>query len=533
MTRLEQALAAFRQALGGANVSIDAEELRRCETATFATEHSVPALIRPASGAEVQACLRIANEFGVPIYPISTGLNTGYGSRVPAAPDCVVMELWRMDRIREYNGDLGYVVVEPGVTQQQLFDFLREKNAPFWLDVTGASPLTSLIGNIAERGFGHTQYGDHFAHIGGLEVVLPNGDLLATGFGRYANAQASGVYRWGVGPHCDGLFTQSNLGVIVAATIWLMPKPEYSQLFACSIESDQELPRLIELLRPLRLDGTIRSAMHVGNSYKIISAIGGYPWQLTNGIAPLPDAVLKSQIKAWGCGAWNVSGSLCGTRATVADARRRIKRQLRGKVKGLKFLDQRLLGLAERFARPYQWLTGVNLAELLKVIKPVFAMTQGEPSDGMLPSTYWRKTFFPSATTDLSPEQDNCGVLWLAPAAPTSGAHAAALWAIVGGTMLSHGFEPAVSITLLTERAMGFVVNIAYDRDIPGEDERAMACHDHLLGQLCAAGYYPYRLGLQSLAKMPPGTAAYTAFYERLRGALDPNGILAPGRYLP
>jgi len=527
------ALSAFVCALGNANVVVSRDELRAYETATFHTVNRVPAVVRPATVAEVQACLRIANEFRVPLYPISTGLNTGYGSRVPASDGCVVMELKRLDRIVEYNADLGYVRVEPGVTQQQLYDYLQAQNAPFWLDVTGASPHTSLIGNIAERGFGHTSYSDHFAHVGGFQVVLPDGDLLTTGFGQYDNAQATCVYRWGVGPHYDGLFTQSNLGVIVEATIWLMPKPEYSQFFACRIERDEDLPGLIELLRPLRLDGTVRSAMHIGNDYKMITAIQGYPWQQAEGRTPLPDALLQAKVVEWGCGSWNVSGALYGTRATVADGRRRIKRQLRGKVKRLQFLDRRKLALAETFARPYQWLTGVNLPELMKMLKPVFGMTQGVPSAGMLPSTYWRKKVFPAPSIDLSPERDNCGVLWLAPMAPTSGIHTAAIWAIVKTTMLHHGFEPSISITLISERAIDCVVNISYDRDIDGEDKRAMACHDDMLAQLCDAGYYPYRLGIQTVGKMPPKTAAYDKFFKGLRTALDPNGILAPGRYLP
>ncbi|MEQ8515034.1 MAG: FAD-binding oxidoreductase, partial [Chromatocurvus sp.] len=173
MTDINGAIAAFRDSLGSEHVSDDPASRERYATATFPTPHTVPAVIRPGTREEVQACLRIANEFRVPVYPISTGLNTGYGSTVPAADGCVVMELKRLDRIIEYNADLGYVTVEPGVTQEQLYAYLRERNAPYWLDVTGASPRHSMIGNIAERGFGHTAYSDHFAHIGGMQVVLP------------------------------------------------------------------------------------------------------------------------------------------------------------------------------------------------------------------------------------------------------------------------------------------------------------------------------------------------------------------------
>jgi 4-cresol dehydrogenase (hydroxylating) len=530
---LETAVRALRESLGEEHVLVDELTLADYATATFQTDRHVPAVLRPGTIEEVQAVLRIANTHRLPIYPISTGLNTGYGSAVPATSGCAIMELKRLDAIVEYNAELGYVRVQPGVTQEMLFEFLQRENAPYWMDCTGASPRHSLIGNIAERGFGHTPYADHFANIAGFQVVLPQGDVIRTGFGQFDNARAKEVYRWGVGPHFDGLFTQSNLGVIVEATIWLMPKPEYMQFFACQVDRDEDLPLIIEALKPLRLDGTINSAMHIGNDYKMISAIQSYPWPQAGEQTPLPAEVLAAKAKEWGCGAWNASGALYGTRAEVREARRRIKKALKGKVSSLRFLDEGLLHLAERLAKPYQWVTGINLTEMMRMLKPVFGMTRGEPSAGMLPSNYWRKKQqMPEVSADLSPERDRCGVMWIAPVAPTSGENAELIWHMVRDTMLRHGFEPAVSITLLTERTIDCVVNVSYDRDIEGEDERAMACHDDMLRQFCEAGYYPYRLGVQTVGKMPARTPEYERLINGIRDQLDPNRILAPGRYL-
>lgn len=530
--QISKALDAMRKAIGDVHVLVDEQTVSDYATATFRTHQVVPAVLRPGSIEEVQALLRIANEYGTPLYPISTGLNTGYGSTVPAKSGCMVMELRRLDKIVEYNEQLGYVKVQPGVTQEMLFAFLRDQNAPYWMDCTGASPKHSMIGNIAERGFGHTPYGDHFANVAGFDVVLPQGDLIRTGFGQFDNAKACEVYRWGVGPHYDGLFTQSNLGVIVQATIWLMPKPDYFQFFACRIDRDEDLPLLIEALRPLRLDGTVNSAMHIGNDYKVIGAIESYPYEEAGGGTPMPHDVLAAKAKEWDCGPWNATGALYGTRAEVRVARRKIKKALKGKVQRLQFLDENLLWLAHKIAKPYQWITGLNLTEMLKVLVPVFRMTQGEPSAGFLPANYWRKRSLPEVSPDLSPERDNCGVLWIAPVAPTTGDNAKAIWDIVRETMQRHGFEPAVTITLLTERTIDSVVNVAYDRDIDGEDERAMACHDDMLKQFCDLGFYPYRLGLQTVGKMPPRSVEYERFITGIRDHLDPNRILAPGRYL-
>src|SRR5205807_553690 len=104
------------------------------------------------------------------------------------------------NRITAFDEKLGCVTVEPGVTQRQLFDFLHRHNVPFWMDATGASLDASIIGNTVERGFGHTPCGDHWSNVSSVEAVLPNGECIHTGFGRFANAKASGAYRAGVGP---------------------------------------------------------------------------------------------------------------------------------------------------------------------------------------------------------------------------------------------------------------------------------------------------------------------------------------------
>jgi 4-cresol dehydrogenase (hydroxylating) len=89
-----------------------------------------------------------------------------------------------MNRILDFHEELGYVTVEPGVTQGQLMEFLRQRKSRLWMDGTGSSPQCSLIGNTIERGFGHTPYGDHFGNVCGFEVVLANGEAIETGLAR-------------------------------------------------------------------------------------------------------------------------------------------------------------------------------------------------------------------------------------------------------------------------------------------------------------------------------------------------------------
>lgn len=524
-----QALEAWSNLLGVDNVLNEQSMLSDAQTATFLTQQQICAILKPANRVEVQDCLKIANEFGVPIYPISSGKNWGYGSRVPVQDGCAILDLARLNRIIDFDEKLAYVTVEPGVTQSQLYQFLSEQNSHLWMDATGSSPECSLIGNVMERGFGHTPYGDHFAHVCGFEVVLPTGEFIHTGFGRFENAQATPLYRWGVGPVIDGLFSQSNFGVVTAMTIWLMPASECFAAFYFSIDDDTQLAALIDALRPLRLNRTINSAVHIGNDYKVLSSIQQYPWQETAGKTPLPLEVIDYFRKTWDFGVWNGSGGIYGTRRQVAEARRLIKQALKGKVRKLQFLDDAKLKLAQSLAKPYQWLTGTNLPEMLKLIKPVYGLMKGIPTQNVVASAYWRKKF--PVPEQLKPEQDGCGLIWCAPVAPLDGKHAEAMSSIVTETLASYEFEPIISMTLLTERTLSCIVTISYDRDVAGEDERAMQCYKTLLQQLTQAGYYPYRLGIQSMNDLTLQESSYKSLLSNLKNTLDPNQILAPGRY--
>ncbi len=528
---LAAALEAWAAAIGPENVVSDGPDLAQSEMATFATHQRVPAILRPQDVNAVEKCLAIANHYRVALHPRSSGRNWGYGSRVPVR-DAVVIDLGRMNRIVEFDEELGHVSVEPGVTQRQLHEFLRARGSVLWMDATGSSPECSVVGNTVERGFGHTPYGDHFANVCALEVVLPDGRRLATGMARFENARAAPVYRWGVGPSLDGLFSQSNLGIVTRMTLWLMPRPTYFQAFSFSIDQDADLEALVDALRPLRLDRTIPSAVHIGNDVKILSSLMSQSPQ-----RPAPPSLLSAEAlddfrREFGFGVWNGYGGLYGTRAQVAAARGAIRAALRGVADRVRFFDDRDMAWAARLARPYRWLTGRHLSQPLEFFKPVYELMQGTPTDRMIPSVYWRKLTLP-ATDRLNPDRDRCGLIWLPVVSPLGGAHARVMIDIVRQVFACHAFDPAVSMTLLGERSISNVIGISYDRDMAGEDARAMRCYEDLLQCLTRAGYYPYRLGIQSMGELRSTVGCHDELVAGIKRLVDPNGILSPGRYQP
>jgi 4-cresol dehydrogenase (hydroxylating) len=132
----------------------------------------------------------------------------------------------------------------------------------------------------------------------------------------------------------------------------------------------------------------------------------------------------------------------------------------------------------------------------------------------------------------MNPDRDGCGLIWCSPVAPTDGAHARRVTALAGKLILSHGFEPAISLTMITERALACIISLAWDRSVDGEDDRADRCYRDLLTQLGSAGYHSYRLAVPGMHAMASGEPGYQSLLASLKGALDPHSIMAPGRYL-
>jgi 4-cresol dehydrogenase (hydroxylating) len=522
-----EALQAWTDLLGRAHVIDVAEALDAASTTTFATTQQVLAIIRPGSRAEVQECVRIAGRFNVAIYPISAGRNWGYGSRVPAGSG-VLLDLGRLNGIVAFDEDLAYVTVEPGVTQRQLHEFLRRRNSRLWMDATGASPDCSIIGNTLERGFGHTPMGDHAGQACGLEVVLTNGEVIETGFGRFGNSGVTALHQSGVGPSLDGLFLQSNFGIVTRMSVWLMPAPEHFEAFFFLSRREDGLGPVVDALRPLRMDGTLRSVMHIGNDYKVVAGSRQFPWTETGGLTPLGRDTMARIRRELGIGAWNGSGGLYGTRRQVREAKRRLKDALTGKVDRLQFLDDRRLALLKRFAGPARWVTGWDVKATLAVLDPVYHLLKGVPTEAPMASTYWRMRMPVPAQPD--PDRDGCGLLWCSPVVPNTGRDIAEATGVAEAILLEHGFEPQMSVSLVSGRAAICVITICYDRAAPGEDVRALECYRRLAETLVARGYPPYRLNV-GVMDLVGGHDAYAAAVGAVRLALDPQGILAPGRY--
>ena len=225
--------------------------------------HIGSAAVAPQTTKEVQAIVRIANEHKIPLWPISRGKNFGYGSAAPVMSGSIVLDMSRMKKIK-MDVENGTVLLEPGVGFYDLFDYVEENDIPYWISPPG-NAWGSVVGNALDRGVGYTPYGDHAARLCGMEVVLPDGDLVRTGMGAMTDSPSWNMHPYGFGPGWDQMFIQSNFGIVTKAGMWLMPKPESIVSLDMELDRADDLGWAIDTLAPMRRSGLLQQSPSIGN----------------------------------------------------------------------------------------------------------------------------------------------------------------------------------------------------------------------------------------------------------------------------
>ncbi len=448
----------------------------------------------PRTVEEVQEIVRIANKYKQPIWPVSTGKNMGYGMAAPATPGQIVLDLKRMNRILEVDPDLGTCLIEPGVTYQQLKDYLDDNNIPLWIDVPTVGPIASPVGNTLDRGVGYTPYGEHFTFQCGMEVVLPNAEILRTGMGSIEGSTAWQAFKWGYGPYVDGLFTQSNFGIVTKMGMWLMPRPPVYKPFMIRHDDMADVPKIIEAMRPLRVSSLVANCnLMMSASYQL--AMFKRRNEIVPDGQPLDDASVKKAAKANGLGMWNTYFALYGTEQTVSAIEPIIRAQLTAS-------GGEVMTAAEMEGNPWfhhhQTLMqgGLNLDEI-----------------GLL---RWRGA--------------GGGLAWFAPVAAAKGVEAEGQTKLARQILDSHGFDYTAAYAI-GWRDLHHIIALLYDKSDPEQEKKADACYRELVTSFGKKGWASYRTGVNSMELVAQQYGQTNRdFNKLLKNAIDPNGVIAPGK---
>ncbi len=492
-------------------------------------DRTVTSVVQPIDVAEISQLVSIANKFYASLYPVSTGKNWGLGSKLPVKDHNIIVDLSLLNKI-EINQEYGYTLIEPGVTQGQLYDYIQKHQLPFIMNVTGSGRDTSVLGNALDRGDGY--FNLRIDDILGLEIMLGNGQVLKTGFGHYKNANTKHLYPHGIGPSLNGLFSQSNYGIITKAAIQLIPQKELHTMVVCGLNKQSQLADFIDDIAYLRRQEIWNSIVHIANKARTTSTfvpiLAGFYQEkkkisYSNAHKIAHQYVLSSMNNAWTAG-----GALSGTKEQVKTNFILIKKRLSRYGRVMLISDKKI-------ERTKKWLNKLSFIPsvaqqnaVLQAITPLFKIVKGIPTNETLKSLYWNKKNIP---TFAQPQHHATGTLFILPLIPLKGKYATELIEITKEKLSEAGLNAYITLNTFNTNTLGAVINVLFDKEIPGKSVEVKAKLNELHYLYREKGYIPYRVSIDDMEQITDKDDTFWQTVRDMKKTFDPNNIIAPGRY--
>ncbi|MEL6534938.1 MAG: FAD-binding oxidoreductase [Bacteroidota bacterium] len=446
------------------------------------------AVLQPHSLEQVIEIVRLAARENAPLYTVSQGKNWGLGGAIPTVENCTLVDLSAMDTITHYDATAGTVRVQPGVTFAQLAAFLEQHASPWQCSVTGGPSQGSVLGNALDRGDGTGWLGDRAQSIFDLTVVLGTGEVVRTGHGAPL-ADPIAFHGTPCGPGLTPLFVQSNLGIVGEATVQLESRSRVS------------LQARYSLASPADWDWSLRITQRLMHEHLVHPREVTY-WNQAKWMARVSDqqTTLNEQLSKEELCRWLVSFSVASADAAIL----RIKRKA----------VERIVGTPPR---------GFQL-RICKG-KPLHA-----PTDQNLRSLYWELD--QPVGANPQPDQDGARALWVCAAVPYALGELLHAIHLLESAALAHGLHPNVGFQVVSHAAVHIFLLLSYNPTRAGHRETALACQAEALEAMDQAGFPQVRLGIHTMPWMATTDPAHQALLSKLKQALDPKGILSPGRYI-
>ncbi|AUQ71591.1 FAD-binding oxidoreductase [Phaeobacter inhibens] len=204
-------------------------------TTTWITNQPPDAVVFPTSTDEVAEIVRTCADYGVPVIPYGTGTSLEGHVNAPAGGICV--DMMRMDKILAVHAEDLDVVVQPGVTREQLNTYLRDQGLFFPID-PGAN--ASLGGMAATRASGTNavRYGTMKDNVLALEAVMADGGVIRTAQRAKKSSAGYDMTRLLVG-------SEGTLGLITELTLRLQGIPEAIRSARCAFRSVDDACRAV------------------------------------------------------------------------------------------------------------------------------------------------------------------------------------------------------------------------------------------------------------------------------------------------
>jgi 4-cresol dehydrogenase (hydroxylating) len=457
---------------------------------------SIKCVVYPKSVSEIQSIVRLAGDKKIKLYPISQGKNWGFGSKLAVENDCIIIDFSRhMNNIRKVDCSLGYAVIEPGVTQEQLANYLKINNTKLLLDVTGSGKDTSIVGNILDKGVGYNNTRAEILLY--FEVVLANGELLSTG--AIYNNESGYLAPYTIGPDLKGLFTQSNFGIITSACIKLRKIPEYQKSFVLLLKNKISIDSPLIKLRELKQDGVINCVTHAFNNTRIKSI---------------------SKSGSFFNHSWIILGNVAGIKIKAKNEAKIINKALKpyGTVV---FFDSFRIQLIRKL---FGIVLNKNLKILLNIAETINNFNTGIPSsDGI-------KTIFSEDNPDNS---SSIGFIFLAVVFPVDISSINTCINICNKRSKEFSAEIAISLNLISEYCLEGLISIQFNRLSKSETKNIHNLSKILLNDFLDNKIAPYRVNINDMECLftRDPHLSYWNLIKELKAFIDPNNIISPKRY--
>jgi D-lactate dehydrogenase (cytochrome) len=222
--------------VGDAHVTTDEAERRYFSRDFFYWDDAGTAAIvaAPGSAEEVQALIRLLAGTGREIAVRGGGMSTGR-SYVPQGNAAILLDMQRLNRIREINPTDRYLVAEAGCTWQQVVDALAAHKMVCDFTIPGSGSVATVGGAMAHNVTGGMK------GVLGIEAVRANGDLIRTG--SWAREAAPAPYWRDYGPDLTGLFLGDTgaFGIKTAISLHISPLPEASAFASFAFDTERDL----------------------------------------------------------------------------------------------------------------------------------------------------------------------------------------------------------------------------------------------------------------------------------------------------
>ena len=208
------------------------------------------AAVLPGTTSEVAAVAKLCHEQRVPLYVRGGG--TGYSGGAVPLHGGLLMSMERFNRILEIDEQNLLVVTEPNVITGRLQEEV-EKVGLFYPPDPASLDESVIGGNIAENAGGPRafKYGTTRRYVLGLEVVLPDGEVIRTGSKAVKNVVGYDLTQLLAG-------SEGTLGIITQAVLRLVPKPPAHATLRATFDSvDAAVEAVTELIRARVVPATV------------------------------------------------------------------------------------------------------------------------------------------------------------------------------------------------------------------------------------------------------------------------------------